>query len=93
MAAARLIVRLDAPHYIMENVVGVLKAPEWMEAASFLSDAGYESRDLLVNANDCGVPQRRHRVFVVGSRTAGTAAIGGSGGKCGGMGIRGTRYS
>jgi DNA (cytosine-5)-methyltransferase 1 len=71
VAAARLIVRLRAPHCVMENVRGVLEAPEWKAAASILTDAGFGMRPLEVNANDCGVPQRRERVFVVASRTAG----------------------
>jgi site-specific DNA-cytosine methylase len=32
-------------------------------------------RALDVNANDCGVPQRRDRVFVVASRTAGESGL------------------
>ena len=36
MAAAQLIVKLRAPHYIMENVVGVMTSPEWQATQAFL---------------------------------------------------------
>ena len=75
MSAARLIHRLEAPHWIMENVCGVLQSPVWQRTLSFLRGHGYDSRDLEVNANHCGVPQTRRRLFVVGSKTAGTRAL------------------
>ena len=58
VAAAKLIVRLRAPHCVMENVRGVLESPEWKAAADILTDAGFGMRALDVNANDCGVLQR-----------------------------------
>ena len=75
MAAARLIVKLRAPHYIMENVVSVMTSPEWQATQTFLRQNGFEDRNMTVNANDCGVPQRRFRTFVVESRTAGGSAL------------------
>ena len=75
LAAARLIDTLDVPHWVMENVFGVLKSPEWLQTQTFLGSKGYTSRDLHVNANHCGVPQTRERIFVVGSKTASRAAL------------------
>lgn len=75
LAAARLIDRLRVPHFVMENVKGVLKSPEWETTMSFMRGRGYDSRAVMVNTNDCRVPQKRHRVFVIGSRTAGSIEL------------------
>ena len=56
---------------IAENVKGMLigKARGYVKAvARVMDDAGYDSQLFLVNAADCGVPQRRERVFFVGVR-------------------------
>jgi len=70
LSAAKLIHALDAPHFIMENVCSVAKSPVWLEAKSFLFDRGYRTLELEVNANHCGVPQKRIRLFAIGSKTA-----------------------
>ena len=39
---------------------------------TFLEQAGYKTLELVVNANNCGVPQNRDRLFAVGSKAATT---------------------
>ena len=72
LAAARLIKALDVPHFVMENVVGVKSSPVWLRSKSFLAQAGYKTLELVVNANHCGVPQNRERLFAVGSKVVTT---------------------
>ena len=71
VAAAKLICHLDAPHWVMENVPGVLESPEWEATVELMESRGYDWVSTSVNAHDCGVPQRRQRIFAIGSRTAG----------------------
>jgi site-specific DNA-cytosine methylase len=70
LAAARLIKALKAPHFVMENVCGTASFPVWRHTKAFLKEAGYATTEYTVNANDCGVPQNRLRLFAVGSITA-----------------------
>ena len=70
LAAARLIKALKVPHFVMENVCDVTTSPVWLHTKAFLKEAGYAITEYTVNANDCGVPQRRLRLFAVGSSTA-----------------------
>lgn len=62
LAAARLINALGAPHFVMEKVVNVKSSPVWLRTKSFLKQAGYETLELVVNANNCGIPQNRESV-------------------------------
>lgn len=57
---------------VMENVKGILETEHafFLDGAiQSLTDLGYKTRTFVLNAADYGVPQRRTRVFVVGSRT------------------------
>ena len=39
-------------------------------AKELFSDSGFSTVEILVNANDCGVPQNRIRMFAIGSKDA-----------------------
>lgn len=62
--------------FIFENVRGLLVAPgfEGSSRTAFetildeLSIAGYKITWKLINAADYGIPQHRHRVFIIGNR-------------------------
>ncbi len=56
---------------VMENVKGILETDHsiFLEGAiRNLKDLGYNTRTYVLNAVDFGIPQRRTRVFLVGSR-------------------------
>ena len=56
---------------IIENVRGILETAGGVFHAQILEAVGklgYETKSFLLNAADFGVPQRRSRVFIVGSR-------------------------
>lgn len=65
-------VKMISPkHFVMENVQGL----QWMAKGEALrsvlraaTELGYAVRSFTLNAADFGVPQRRNRVFMVGSR-------------------------
>lgn len=67
----RVVEELKPDGFILENVESLLHptnrtALEEIEASA--QQLGYHFKRLLVNAADYGVPQRRKRVFVIGSR-------------------------
>ncbi|WP_200814886.1 DNA cytosine methyltransferase [Blastococcus haudaquaticus] len=71
----RLVVELRPRYFIMENVPGMAKgghASVLSELISELEDAGYHFSDhakfRVLNAADFGVPQERHRLFLIGTR-------------------------
>jgi DNA (cytosine-5)-methyltransferase 1 len=56
--------------FVMENVPELLKSPEYATfKASAESDLGYTVEGRILNAADFGVPQRRRRAIVIGTRT------------------------
>ena len=73
--AAALIAELQPRSFIMENVARTLRSGAWQRAAAILRAHGYAFRDALVDAQDCGVPQRRRRIFVAGAIGATDAAL------------------
>ncbi len=54
--------------FVMENVPPLLKSAEYQEICKEARKLGYEVEGRILNAADYGVPQRRKRVFVIGSR-------------------------
>jgi DNA (cytosine-5)-methyltransferase 1 len=57
--------------FVIENVARFLKAPEYEELAAefrFGSLSDYEFVAGVLHAEDYGVPQRRHRAFLIASR-------------------------
>lgn len=66
-----LVERLRPKVVVAENVKGMLagRAKGYLRAiAKRLTAAGYRAQVFLVNAADCGVPQRRERVFICAVR-------------------------
>lgn len=72
---ARLVVELRPRYFVLENVVGILGGVSQdgalAAAIGVLEEGGYSVVRPIrsLNAADYGVPQRRRRVFVLGSRT------------------------
>ena len=68
-----LIVHFRPRAFIVENVPGLRDidgGSQLARAYSMLATEGYTVQDpLLVNAADFGVPQERHRLFIVGARS------------------------
>ncbi len=54
--------------FVMENVPELLRAPEFQEFAEAARRLGFIVEGRILNAADYGVPQRRRRAIVVGSR-------------------------
>lgn len=56
--------------FLIENVVGLLtidRGQQLRKAIETLRESGYKIVKAVLNAADYGVPQQRHRLFVVGS--------------------------
>ena len=73
-AFARVVRELQPKYFVMENVAGLLHAHSALSLRSFLHSirlAGYSVVTPIrtLNAADFGVPQRRHRTFILGCRT------------------------
>ncbi|MEI8325630.1 MAG: DNA cytosine methyltransferase [Betaproteobacteria bacterium] len=69
----RLIAELRPKHFVFENVKGLTlgKHVRFLdELIASLSDAGYKTQlpFRVLNAADFGVPQQRHRLFLIGAR-------------------------
>ncbi len=54
--------------FVMENVPGLLVSSEYRDFQDAAESRGYAVRGEVLNAADYGVPQRRRRAIVVGSR-------------------------
>ncbi len=71
----RLISELRPRYFVMENVPGMARgghASILRELISEFEDAGYrfpEEKFRILNAADFGVPQERHRLFLIGTRS------------------------
>lgn len=67
-----LVEQIKPSFFIMENVLGILtmrKGEAIKEIMESFSDLGYfVNAPLKLDASDYGVPQRRKRVFIIGSR-------------------------
>lgn len=68
----RVVEEIKPPAFLMENVLGILG----MEGGEFVPNLlrkfesiGYEVSEWRLDASEYGVPQRRRRVFLVGSQT------------------------
>lgn len=54
--------------FVMENVPELLNSPEYLEFKDKAEDRGFRVIADVLNAADYGVPQRRRRAIVIGSR-------------------------
>ncbi|MFI6130271.1 DNA cytosine methyltransferase [Micromonospora sp. NPDC051141] len=67
----RLVEELNPRHIAFENVPGLVEGrwrPYYDNFEKILSDLGYRVEQKVVDAAEYGVPQRRRRVLVIGSR-------------------------
>ena len=65
VTCTRVALALGAPCIIFENVPRVLKSMAWREATHLLDDASFSWAGSVLDAQHCGVPQRRKRSFVL----------------------------
>lgn len=63
-------VSLKPKHLLLENVPGLLNQRVWRDMLKGLEAAGYHLNYRVVDAADYGVPQRRKRLILLGSRIA-----------------------
>lgn len=64
----RALIESEADVFVMENVPELLRSAEYADFATAAVGLGYSVEGRILNAADFGVPQRRRRAFVVGSR-------------------------
>lgn len=67
----RVLREVQPPAFVIENVAGLVKADKavyFHALVTSLEELGYCVSTAVVNAADYGVPQRRHRLFVIGLR-------------------------
>jgi DNA (cytosine-5)-methyltransferase 1 len=66
----RVVQLSGARAFVMENVRQLLSSEEFIEIKQHAEGLGFEVADALLSAADYGVPQLRHRAFVVGVKGA-----------------------
>jgi DNA (cytosine-5)-methyltransferase 1 len=64
---ANIISNVRPPWFVMENVDRALKSNAYSEARQIFKSAGYGLTEVVLDASKCGVPQKRKRLFVIGS--------------------------
>ncbi len=67
LEAHRIIRCLEPEVFVIENVPAMKKFDIVMEA--FLNMPGYHVKDFIINAKDCGAPQNRKRLIIMGSKS------------------------
>lgn len=65
---AALIARFEPPFFVMENVARAERADAFKRAVAVMENAGYAVEMIVLDASLCGVPQRRKRLFTIGSK-------------------------
>ena len=63
---AQIVAHTKPQWFVMENVDRTVKSQRYKHAGEILRAAGYSLTQRILDANQCGVPQRRKRLFLVG---------------------------
>lgn len=63
---AKIVSAIRPQWFVMENVERILKTNKLMEALDVFHSAGYGTTYQVLNAAQCGVPQRRKRFVMIG---------------------------
>lgn len=65
---ARVLTTVRPAVFVLENVPQILKSAEYAALVNYVEDLGYDVRAEVLNSADFGVPQKRRRAIVIGSR-------------------------
>ena len=63
-----IVARSGAPVFIIENVQGLFKSPEYADIVRRAADLGFNTAAAVLNSADYGVPQTRMRTFIFGCK-------------------------
>ena len=63
---ARIVAHTKPQWFVMENVDRTVKSQRYRQAGEILREAGYSLTQRILDANKCGVPQKRKRLFLIG---------------------------
>ena len=63
---AQIVAHTKPQWFVMENVDRTVKSQRYKHAGEILRAAGYSLTQRILDANQCGVPQRRKRLFLIG---------------------------
>ena len=63
---AQIVAHTKPKWFVMENVDRTVKSQRYQQAGEILRAAGYSLTQRILDANQCGVPQRRKRLFLIG---------------------------
>src|SRR3990167_6152400 len=67
---AKIISNIKPEWFVMENVDQIIKSNKLTEAKEIFKKAGYGLTQIVLDANLCGVPQKRKRFFLIGKLKA-----------------------
>ena len=63
---AQIVADTKPQWFVMENVDRTVKSQRYRQAGEILRAAGYSLTQRILDANQCGVPQKRKRLFLIG---------------------------
>lgn len=73
---AQIVAHAKPKWFVMENVDRTVKSQRYRRACEILTGAGYLLTQRILDANRCGVPQKRKRLFLIGELD-GVISVGG----------------
>ncbi len=65
---SRIITRILPMYFVMENVPRAKTSTAYQRARQEYINAGYGLTEIILDANRCGVPQKRTRFFCIGAK-------------------------